>query len=156
MAGKVATCPVCGLRVKVPLPLKPESVEGDLLDDETGAVVKDWRAEAPKPPPTEIEYEEPEDEEEEDERSGERCYDCGRQIYESELVRRDVEVGSSYIPSDGDPRHHGRFVSTYGRVYLCRRCNNARDEHNKQVALGCFFLLAIGGLIVTCGGLFGR
>jgi len=159
-AGKVATCPVCKLRIRVPtLPKEelPEPVEGDLIDEETGAVLKDWRDEVPpEPPPAEDDYGEPEPDGEEDELTDERCYDCGCRIYEGELVRRDVAVGSSYVPSDGDPKHHGRFITHYGRVSLCRRCNKARDDFNRQVTIVVLVILGIVGMFALCGGILGR
>lgn len=161
-AGKVATCPTCACRIRVPVPPRvepPEPEEGILIDDETGAVLKDWRDEIPPDlPPSEPEHEEPEPEPEpdEDELTHERCYDCGRRIYESELVRRDVAVGESYVPSDGTPKRHGISVTHYGRVTLCRRCNKARDEYNRQVTIVVFIILAILGIFALCGGIMGR
>ncbi len=47
-AGKKTTCanPSCGMRIQVP---KPAPLPGDLIDEETGAVLKDWRDERPEP-----------------------------------------------------------------------------------------------------------
>jgi hypothetical protein len=50
-AGKTATCanPACGMRIQVPHPLpKPDPVPADLLDEETGAALKDWRDDQPE------------------------------------------------------------------------------------------------------------
>jgi hypothetical protein len=65
------------LRIRVPTPPKedsPEPVDGELIDEETGAVLKDWREEVPpEPPPEEDDYKESERGEAEDELTGERC-----------------------------------------------------------------------------------
>lgn len=53
-AGKVTTCanPACGQRIQVPYPpSNPPPVPGYLIDEETGAVVKDWRDEQPQEKP---------------------------------------------------------------------------------------------------------
>src|SRR5205823_608308 len=49
-AGKTTVCanPRCGLRIQVPVPPPPPPpVVADLLDEETGATIKDWRSEPP-------------------------------------------------------------------------------------------------------------
>jgi len=51
-AGKTTTClsPRCGWKIRVPNPLpKPEPVAGELIDEETGAALKDWRTELLEP-----------------------------------------------------------------------------------------------------------
>ncbi len=66
-AGKATTCanPTCGLRIKVPYPhSKPDPHPGELIDEETGAVLKDWRDEQPRERPRRRKRElEPEDDE---------------------------------------------------------------------------------------------
>ena len=76
----------------------------------------------------------------------ERCYDCGCLIDDDELVRRNVAVSSTYIPSDGGPNHHGRFVTTYARVSLCRACNAARVRANAIT-----FLVILGVVLGAVG-----
>jgi len=52
-AGKATTCtnPECGLRIQVPYPpCKPDPIPADLIDEGTGAVLKDWRDELSGPP----------------------------------------------------------------------------------------------------------
>ncbi len=80
----------------------------------------------------------------------ERCYDCGRPIADAHLVRRDVEVGSSYIPGDWQPGHVSRTVSHFARVSLCRGCSDSRDDRQRAKerthAIGC--LIIVGVLVV--------
>jgi hypothetical protein len=193
-AGQVTTClnPGCRWRIIVPSPPPeepPDPVMGDLIDPETGATVRDWRAEVPpaSPPsdPEEGARGDPETPRQEGpgqgagqggvapprgpgvevrcepgrprrkrrRLTGERCYDCGSAIADGELVRRNVAVGSSYVPSDGGQGHHGRFITHHGRVSLCKRCDEARDRFNTVVGLVILCVLGVIVVFFICGGL---
>lgn len=157
-AGTVVACTECKLPIRVPmlpkeLPVVPK--EGILLDEPTGAIVTYYQDAIPTKPQT-ARIEPARATPMKDERTRERCFDCGARIYESELVRRDVKVGSSYVPSDGDPNHFGRSVSHYARVSLCGLCNKARNDADRMVGIVILVVIGIVGSFVLCGGLVGR
>ena len=87
-----------------------------------------------------------------------RCHDCGCLIYKNELVRRDVRVGSSYF-SNGDPQHKGN-ASYYGRVSLCKFCNDARTATETATELNnliCWIVIVIAiFFFVLIQGIFKR
>ena len=147
-AGETFECPRCDKPISVPMLVVPPAPPPP--------VPRGKATPPPLPPPAPLEVAEPAPAESRGDLTDERCYDCGSRIYENELVRRDVAVGSSYVPSDGDPRHHGRFVTHHGRVSLCKSCNDARDEFNRIV--GIVILCGLGLLLMwfVCGGILGR
>jgi hypothetical protein len=131
-AGKVAVCAnlSCRTRVRVPPP-PPPPVEGVLIDEETGAAVRDWRDDYEPPPPEPSPAWEPAPA-----FTGVRCYDCGCDVPEGELVRRNVAVGwSSWSgstswsgPYPAERGSHDGSSTSYGRVDLCLACSRGRDR----------------------------
>lgn len=94
-AGEVVECdgPGCGYRLVVPTLHKPEPVMGEVVDLETGAVMKDWRTEPPSPRPTKVvkRAEPPPTPKRSRRRSGFRCPFCDTDEYP--LVGERISVG---------------------------------------------------------------
>ena len=144
-AGKRTTCanPSCVMRIQVPHPpLKPAPVTGELIDEETGAVPKDWRDEQlPKEPRRHIREPEQEDPE---------SAVCEDQVPRSKRVRGD-EHDEKY---DGEPRY--RFHHR-NRGFRCPYCGSTENPvfREKISAAGwvVFALLLVTTIILFWVGL---
>lgn len=171
-AGRKAKCPKCRAETVIPTlqakdsPKDARSVLEVLPVEEDGPQVRHWSA----PPPVRRTSETSEDRYEVSPKSKHaekpvdrgaltdcKCYDCGRRIYENELVRRDVvihqtvEHKTAYHSSSGGGSAIGGIegvgiaggVSTWGqsgsssgmgvrhqirRVDLCAACDRKRTE----------------------------
>jgi hypothetical protein len=176
-AGDVIGCERCAWKIIVPIPTLPtpaSPVAADLVDEETGAVVADWREQPPGDMATSSTQVVPGDLVQEPARPvtplrpqqdlGEltelRCYDCGKRIRERELVRRDVATGwRSWFAGGSSSRSgwsSGGSSTHYGRVDLCRSCSRDRDEaalRQQRLAMlcGAVALAAMFLLFLFCG-----
>lgn len=131
-AGLKTVRPTCGQRLLVPSP-QPAAANKTVLEEIEGAAPASAVREVdeimiPARTPT-----------------NEICYDCGRRLFDGEIVRRDVKVGNPWT------HYH------WDRVSLCASCKAIRDgrwEPFMIISVG--LLCSLVFMVILCSGLSGR